>query len=267
MPTGPRFRVPTGKFLNEKNVLEEVIIGRNKIDPSKLVACVPDVCLVNPDPKPEMNETGSCDKKEKEEMMVLDQQQHQEQQPQQETDENKNWKQRIRGASMLRNQEQIDLTITTTTATPAALPKEPTAKFIPRVAMKFASNQRPLNHISDLMKRRQMDIPVGTCRIIVFSNSRGQSSTSATSSTCGSSSSTSSPDSISLLETNNNNVFWKSPKLRDDLKSGGSLLDQLIPIKDDLNSFLLCSKDKKKILKLEKSRKRTKELLNEVRVF
>ena len=45
LPLGPRFRIPTPRLLSEKTVLEEVTIGRVKMDPSKLESAIPHYLL------------------------------------------------------------------------------------------------------------------------------------------------------------------------------------------------------------------------------
>lgn len=35
-PPGPRFRVPSCKMITEKTILNEIYVGRNKVDPAKL---------------------------------------------------------------------------------------------------------------------------------------------------------------------------------------------------------------------------------------
>ena len=35
-PPGPRFRVPSCKMITEKTILDEIYVGRNKVDPAKL---------------------------------------------------------------------------------------------------------------------------------------------------------------------------------------------------------------------------------------
>jgi hypothetical protein len=35
-PPGPRFRVPSCKMITEKTIMDEIYVGRNKVDPAKL---------------------------------------------------------------------------------------------------------------------------------------------------------------------------------------------------------------------------------------